>query len=295
MRKVALLPILLLITFSSSPLSALTLGQMLGTANVEGNLNASTCFAACTENDASGPTAGNVSIVTPDSAAQTTAVLSTNPSISARSEADVVSEGGVGSNSFSANASAENTLHYYFEIVGPQNITLPVLVQANGTFSITGNFASTGYSYVGETSLAIDGGSQFIVNVDPFIETGAPGGQSVITTMSSGFSVDRTANFLTNTPYEVLMKVNTGASVEEYTAFGNTVTSLSDLVSTASIDPSFQIGPGFSDYSIFFSAGIGDTAAATPLPATLPLFAGGLGFVGYLAKRRKKNAALAAA
>jgi hypothetical protein len=38
-------------------------------------------------------------------------------------------------------------------------------------------------------------------------------------------------------------------------------------------------------------------SAATPLPATLPLFAGGLGFVGYLAKRRKKNAtpALAAA
>jgi hypothetical protein len=27
----------------------------------------------------------------------------------------------------------------------------------------------------------------------------------------------------------------------------------------------------------------------TPLPATLPLFAGGLGFVGYLAKRRKHN------
>ena len=27
--------------------------------------------------------------------------------------------------------------------------------------------------------------------------------------------------------------------------------------------------------------------SATPLPATLPLFAGGLGFVGFLAKRRK--------
>jgi len=39
------------------------------------------------------------------------------------------------------------------------------------------------------------------------------------------------------------------------------------------------------------------TPNATPLPATLPLFAGGLGFVGYLAKRRKQNAkqALAAA
>jgi hypothetical protein len=30
-------------------------------------------------------------------------------------------------------------------------------------------------------------------------------------------------------------------------------------------------------------------AATTPLPATLPLFAGGLGFVGYLARRRKRS------
>jgi hypothetical protein len=33
----------------------------------------------------------------------------------------------------------------------------------------------------------------------------------------------------------------------------------------------------------------GGFASATPIPATLPLFAGGLGFVGYLAKRRKQN------
>ncbi len=30
--------------------------------------------------------------------------------------------------------------------------------------------------------------------------------------------------------------------------------------------------------------------STTPLPATLPLFAGGLGFVGYLARRRRGNA-----
>lgn len=49
--------------------------------------------------------------------------------------------------------------------------------------------------------------------------------------------------------------------------------------------------PTDPNYQVLFS----DTA--TPLPATLPLFAGGLGFVGYLAKRRKQNArqALAAA
>jgi hypothetical protein len=35
--------------------------------------------------------------------------------------------------------------------------------------------------------------------------------------------------------------------------------------------------------------------AATPLPASLPLFAGGLGFVGYLAKRRKQSVKKASA
>ena len=32
-----------------------------------------------------------------------------------------------------------------------------------------------------------------------------------------------------------------------------------------------------------------NNVSATPLPATLPLFAGGLGFVGYLTRRRRKN------
>lgn len=35
--------------------------------------------------------------------------------------------------------------------------------------------------------------------------------------------------------------------------------------------------------------------SATPLPATLPLFVGGLGVVGYLARRRKRNASRAVA
>ena len=53
-------------------------------------------------------------------------------------------------------------------------------------------------------------------------------------------------------------------------------------------------------YEIDLSPGVLNAepdTSVTPLPATLPLFAGGLGFVGYLAKRRKKNAtpALAAA
>jgi hypothetical protein len=43
-------------------------------------------------------------------------------------------------------------------------------------------------------------------------------------------------------------------------------------------------------------APLDNSPSATPLPATLPLFAGGLGFVGYLTRRKKRNAhALAAA
>jgi hypothetical protein len=42
-----------------------------------------------------------------------------------------------------------------------------------------------------------------------------------------------------------------------------------------------------SEANIF--PGTNDVIGTTPLPATLPLFAGGLGFVGYLTKRRKQN------
>jgi hypothetical protein len=37
------------------------------------------------------------------------------------------------------------------------------------------------------------------------------------------------------------------------------------------------------------------TRSATPLPAALPFFAGGLGLMGFLGRRRKRKAAIAAA
>ena len=63
----------------------------------------------------------------------------------------------------------------------------------------------------------------------------------------------------------------------------------------ASIDPFISIDPSTTDaadYSLVFSSNVVNalSSSATPIPATLPLVAGGLGFVGYLAKRRKKTA-----
>jgi uncharacterized protein (TIGR03118 family) len=57
-------------------------------------------------------------------------------------------------------------------------------------------------------------------------------------------------------------------------------------------------GPGFDPSTLYFTAGIngqldglfgGIQVAATPLPATLPLFAGGLGLLGFIARRRRRE------
>jgi hypothetical protein len=50
-------------------------------------------------------------------------------------------------------------------------------------------------------------------------------------------------------------------------------------------------GPNLQDGHFFISAGV----IATPLPAALPLFAGGLGVMGLLVSRRKRKSAATAA
>jgi len=57
---------------------------------------------------------------------------------------------------------------------------------------------------------------------------------------------------------------------------------------TAIVDPFFQFPAG---YTLDLSPGIANLPAATPLPAALPLFATGLAGLGWLARRRHKQAA----
>jgi hypothetical protein len=59
-------------------------------------------------------------------------------------------------------------------------------------------------------------------------------------------------------------------------------------------------GENFLSYAVFTPEDITGNpippdVPSTPLPATLPLFAGGLGFVGYLTRRKKRPLPLAAA
>jgi len=279
------LPILLAIPFSSSPVSASPV--FLGTATIFDELDGETCFADCDRQSFESFSTGNASVVTPDSAGQSTAVLSQAPSISVRSEADALSGGGgLGTGEFTAGNKAQLTLHYYFAAEGPQNTTVSAHLTANGNISVTGNFASTGYNYLTEARLIFGpvGLSDMFIDNDP---RGAQGG-----TISRSFGIDGTYQLQTNTAYEVLMQIQASAFVtEENPQF----TALADLVATASIDPSIQIdAPYANDYSIVFSDGITVTTATTPVPAALPLFATGLGGFAYLARRRSRKRASAA-
>jgi hypothetical protein len=68
--------------------------------------------------------------------------------------------------------------------------------------------------------------------------------------------------------------------------------------SFAGYDPDFKINwDGTKNNYDLVSEALAPSLTATPLPATLPLFAGGLGLVGYLTRRRKQSGkqALAAA
>jgi hypothetical protein len=93
---------------------------------------------------------------------------------------------------------------------------------------------------------------------------------------------------LTNQVYDVTMNVQVIASADG-------VATIAELAS-ASVDPIITIDTTnltpdqAAQYQLFFSDGVGNGSAVTPLPAALPLFAGGLGALGLLGWRRKRKA-----
>jgi hypothetical protein len=278
--KVALLPTVLSIPFSSSPSSADTLNPI----TVTGSALARSCTdpndLQCNSGDEDNTVAlPNSSVSKPLSSAQNTVNLGQVTSTSASALATVPVGGSVINGELVAEGGAAADLVYQFEILGPQNILVPVSTLATLNVSVSGTLG--GFDFNRADAL-------FTVSVGGLITDGGHGiiGQSLLLQNSvprtESVSINQSNMLETNTVYTVNMSVEATASID-------TITDTGGLSSSASIDPSFQLGSDApSGYSIDFSDGIGDTPTATPLPATLPLFAGGLGFVGFLA-RRKRN------
>ena len=275
MRKVALLPIALAMAFSSSPSSADTLNPI----TLTGESSSETCFdgGVCTEEPQIVPFANSFS-GTAFGSAQTTANLGVITSVSSNAQASPPPGGSITNPNFSTENDGTVTLHYQFEVLGPQNISIPVSTLATMTISVSGT-PTFFDGYGGEAILTITGDGQTLVDreIGGLVDRTQKQNVSV--------SIDQTNLLVTNLAYDVTMVVGAGADI----AF-STSSNMTGLSASASIDPSFQLGPSApSGYSIVFSDGIGDTPSATPLPATLPLFAGGLGMIGLLTRRKKQK------
>lgn len=182
-----------------------------------------------------------------------------------------------------AGANAESKLIYSIEFAGPSGGTTSLTVSAFAEASSPGGGGVlSGDS--GDATAAMTIGNSFgqVVNVSAFSER--PNGGKFETTFN------QTVTFQDNTVYTVFMDVT--ASADAYQDLTG------QTISDALVDPYFDLSNLPNGVTFLESDGIGNSLpnnSATPLPATLPLFAGGLGFVGYLTRRKKRVQAVAAA
>ena len=159
----------------------------------------------------------------------------------------------------------------------------------NGSFE-TGDF--TGWTQTGDSSFngvtcpgGAPGGSCFAF----FGPVGTNGGisQTIATTPGASYIVDfwfqpdggTPSSFSASFGGTTLSLTNPPASPFTEYSFGATATAAS---TTLAFD--FRDDPGFLNLDLV-------SVNQTPLPAALPLFAGGLGVMGLLARRRKRKAA----
>jgi hypothetical protein len=170
-----------------------------------------------------------------------------------------------------AEAYAGAAMNFEFYIAGPAGV-VPVTITAFG--NIVG-----GVTGVADLSIYTTNPSVPVNDTNPVFESAQAGDPQYPTS----WSLQSDFNLYTNAVYTVSMI----ASSESF-AQSNLSTSMNGF---ATVDPMFSIDSNFanaSDYSFQFSPGI-ENLDATPIPGTLPLFATGLGGLGLLGWRRKRN------
>jgi hypothetical protein len=161
-------------------------------------------------------------------------------------------------------ARADTELSYYLEVYSPTPNTTFQMASVNVK-------ASGGITNNGEAQFLVEGSSGTPNhNGSPLNFTPGFSGST------QPFSIDQAYGFLVNEVYEVTLTASAVATP--------------GTKSTAFIDPIFTPESGFS---LVMSSGIGPSVATTPIPATLPLLASGLGGLGLLGWRRNKKAAIA--
>jgi hypothetical protein len=171
-------------------------------------------------------------------------------------------------------ATALSALVYYVEFGGAGS-TVGINVKAYGDADV---FANKAGAY-DDTSANGASALLYVTEYQTFSEVFSIVANSDLSNFQGthSFSLDQIYAFKTNTVYQVHMDASASADY--------------DHSAVAQVDPYFGVPDG---YTLFISDGIGNAppnANPVPEPATLPLFASGLGALGLLCRRRKRKAA----
>jgi predicted extracellular nuclease len=219
-------------------------------------------------NQSSSQSGASVNLSLPNGGAYATGATSLGwpPSMSA--EASVTNE--------AANASVLVTMEYYFEFF---NSPSPMTVSISASGQVTKSVVSTGNS--AQLFFGTSQGDTTIASACTNFFPASCGSQS------SSFSISTNETLTSDTLYNISMTL--------FVAADTLVSGGGTDIQSGSIDPIITIDPAYllanPQVQLVFSSGIINAPAATPLPAALPLFASGLGVMGFLAKRRKRKVA----
>ena len=169
------------------------------------------------------------------------------------------------------NASSYETAEYYFEVVGPANVEVPLTVSAAAALSLGVATPNVAQLYVGNAS-------------GPLLTENACYGAIAINcagaSFQSGFSVTAPITVESN---QIGDNVQLSLSVNANTLFSGA----SSDIQSGYIDPVITIDPSFSlasEFQLVFSPGVGNSPSSVPEPATIALFA--IGLAGLAAFRR---------
>jgi hypothetical protein len=166
---------------------------------------------------------------------------------------------------------------YFFQIVGPSNLTVPISIATSGGVS-----AQTGYD-AGNLAVAYFGGGDLFNGGT--VVLGSACQEYICTGLTRGtsFDVSPTFQLSTNTQYDIQLSLSLVAA------------SYVTLQSSGFVDPLISFASDFdsSGLSLEFSPGI--LNSAVPEPSTWAMMILGFAGVGFMAHRRKAKPVLMAA
>jgi PEP-CTERM motif len=158
------------------------------------------------------------------------------------------------------------TILYWAEVVGPSNVTVPLLISSFGSASASGT-GSAG------AALFFPGGNVVGACADPSFPSNCKGAPTSWNTILP-FSV------LSDVQFNISETADAGAVDPSGSA-------------SATVDPTIVIDPSFatgSQFSLLFSSNISPPNAVVPEPGTLTLVALGVGGGSLARRRRRANA-----